>query len=796
MKRFLIPLICLSIVLLFFFPILKGNVPFPGDLLVGNHEPYKSNSYEGFGPGAVPHKAQGPDVITQLYPWKYFVIESYKEGTMPFWNPYQFSGNPQFADFQSGAFYPGNLLFLLTTFLTGWTIYILLTPLLAMFFVYLYLREIGLSRIPSLFSGVVFAFSSYMVVWMEYGNIGHTLMWLPFILYVLEKLMKKYSLRWAIVFVLSFVMAFLAGYIQGYFYLTAVVVLYYFAKRMFTKTFSLKDTLYFLVLIGFPVALTLFQLLPTLQLFTHSSRGNYTLDQIQNLLNPFWYGITALVPDFFGHPASRNMWVPITYIERVSYFGFLPFILAIYGILTTWKERVVKLFTFIFLITFFLTLDLYVTKFLYLLPIPVISTTVPTRLLSLFVFSGSILAGFGFEKLLKREQIKKFIVVTFSAVAFIGTLWGVVLLSPRFIPDATWVLNMAVAKRNLYLPTFYVLSVVGICVLLFLKKWKTQTTKLILLGVIVLTLFDLFYFFHKITPFSPREYVFPQTPVMKYLKEHAGINRYWGYGNAAIGSNFTIVENQFSVEGLDALHLDKYTQLLESTTTGVPPKIVSRSDANLAPGFGTGDLSANTYRKKLMNILGIKYVLNKNDALANKQEADIATFHEDEYKLLWQEGPWQVYENKDVAPRFFLTDRYVVKSDSEFFKTFYDKSFDEHSTLILSQDPGLVRGSLLQKNVSLLSYSPTKVVLKTETDSPSLLFLSDVMYPGWKVYVDGTEKEIFQADYIFRSVVVPEGEHIVTFRYTSEPFMMGMMISLISVIILCFVLWKVKVKQV
>src|SRR5436305_68741 len=67
---------------LFFYPIFKGNVPFPGDLLVGNSGPYNTQSYDGYAPGGVPHKAQGSDVLRQLYPWKYFVIESFKHGAL------------------------------------------------------------------------------------------------------------------------------------------------------------------------------------------------------------------------------------------------------------------------------------------------------------------------------------------------------------------------------------------------------------------------------------------------------------------------------------------------------------------------------------------------------------------------------------------------------------------------------------------------------------------------------------------------------------------------------------------
>lgn len=783
------------IVLFFFYPIFSLKIPFPGDLLVGHYAPYTSNAYGSFGPGSVPHKAQGPDVITQLFPWKYFVIERLKKGSIPFWNPHQFSGTPQLSDFQSGAFYPLNIIFFFFNFLDGWTLFILSAPLLTLLFTYLYLREIGLSKIPSAFSGIVFAFSSYMVVWVEYGNITHTLLYLPVVLYCIEKLMKHYDTKWVSVLLLSLVFSFLAGYIQGYFYLTAVAVVYYLGKKILRNNISFRQTAYCGLLFCLPILLTMFQLLPTLLLFSHSSRTNYSLDQIQHLLNPVWYTITVLVPDFFGHPASRNQWIPVTYIERVSYFGFIPFILAIFAIISSWKSATVKIMTVIFLVTFFVSVDFFFTKFFYLLPIPVLSTTVPTRILSLFVFSGSVLAGFGLENVIKRSQLRKIAFVGAGIAIFLTALWGFVLISSTLVNNSVWIKNMVVAKRNLILPSAYFVAF-GCLLFVYRKQYmRTYTLPVVLLGIGIVTVFDLFYFFHKITPFSPKEYVYPSTPVVAYLQKHAGIYRFWGYGSAYISSNFQTVDGTYSVEGIDALHLKRYTEVLESTKNGKVPALISRADANLAPGFGTSDLSANRYRKKMMNLLGIKYVLNKNDGLSEKKEADIATFHPDEYRLVWHKKPWQIYENLSVAPRFFLTNSYeVYKDDKEFFQRFYDPSFDERKTLLLREDPKLIKGDFKNKQVVLISYTPNKVSFKTKTDSPSLLFLSDTYYPEWKVKVDEKKEKLFIADYAFRAVVVPKGEHTVTFFYEPQSFRTGLVISIVSLLFTFVLLSKVRIK--
>ena len=420
-KTFLICLICIIIPLFFFHPIFSGKIPFPGDLLVA-HAPYDTNSYDGYGPGAVPNKAQGPDVIRQLFPWKYFVKDNFKNFEIPFWNPYSLSGNPLMANFQAGSFYPINLIFLFFNFLHSWTIFIILSPILACFFTYLFLRELGLKIGPSIFAGFAFAFSSYMVVWMEYGNVDHTFLWLPLILLILEKFIKKQNVTNVLYLTLVSTIALLAGYIQGYFYIIFVGTIYFFGKIILLKKISKRLIYFFFIGLIAPLFLFAFQLLPTIELFQNSSRGNYTLSQIDKLLNPLWYLVTVIVPNFFGHPAARNSWFYGTYIERVSYFGLIPLALSLYALLNFKKRKEIIIFGALFIFSLFFSTNLFFNKFIYLIPIPFLSTTVPTRILSIFVFCGSILAGFGFQFLL--EKINK------KSIAFsVGLMWVIIVLS-------------------------------------------------------------------------------------------------------------------------------------------------------------------------------------------------------------------------------------------------------------------------------------------------------------------------------------------------------------------------------
>lgn len=761
----------LAVVLLFFWPVFKGQIPFPGDLLI-NENPYKSLSVLGYSPGGYPNKGQGPDVIKEIYPWRYFSLSEFKKGSLPFWNPYNFSGNPQIANFQTGFFYPLNIIYLILPFNYAWTIIIMLEPLLAAIFMYLFLfKGLSLNKFASFIGGIAFGFSSYMTVWIEYGNIGSTILWLPLALLFTKRLYEKLTaVNFASLVTILF-LSVLAGYIQGVFYIYTICFLYFTFLLLFGKTKSagFKKIFVFLISLVFPILLTLFQLLPTLGLFLESTRGAYSLTQISKLLSPLEYWITVLVPDFFGNPATRNYWINGTYIERVMYAGVLITFFAIYGLIHS-KSLGKRFFIALCAVSFVITTNIPGIKFLYLLPIPVISTTVPTRELSIFIFSVIVLGAMGIDYWLKEKKYKTKLTIIF--VMAYGIIWFLVFLLPGFSSISSS--SLAIAKHNLIFPTALALA----AVFAFYLKKINKPASLVVITIIVC--FDLLYFFNKITPFSPKELIYPKTPVISYLQKNAGINRFWGYGSAYISPNYQSVDGTYSPEGNDPLHIVSYGELLASSKTGASPLILPRPDANVAPGYGPDDLKNNFYRKRILDLLGVKYILHKQEMVDSWLQPDSTTFPQEQFTFAYKVYPWQVYENKGALPRFFIANNYKVESKKEILNSIYDKNTDLNKTVLLEENPGLNINNNSQGEVKLLSYRGNEIKFSTAAKGNSLLFLSDNYYPEWEAYVDGVKTKIYRADYTFRAVVVSKGTHEVIFSYHPANFILGLKISLIG----------------
>ncbi|MGH7178208.1 MAG: hypothetical protein ACREJC_12575, partial [Tepidisphaeraceae bacterium] len=89
-------------------------------------------------------------------------------------------------------------------------------------------------------------------------------------------------------------------------------------------------------------------------------------------------------------------------------------------------------------------------------------------------------------------------------------------------------------------------------------------------------------------------------------------------------------------------------------------------------------------------------------------------------------------------------------------------------------------------SVSIQRRSANEMVLKTRTDQPRFLVVSESWYPGWHARLtdkDGKESviPIYRTNYLFRGVVVPAGEATVRMFYRPGTIIWGGLITLLSI---------------
>lgn len=781
---FVVP--CL-ILIVFFHKVLFGLVPFPADLLLAHYEPYSSYSYDGYAPGGMPSKDQGSDVVREMYPWKYFSIDQVKKGIFPFWNPYTFSGNPHFAALQGGLFYPVNIVFFVFPFISGWSIYIVLQYLFLLIFSYLYLKTIKVGNLGSLFGATAISFSGFMVVWGEFGTFGHALEFLPLLLICIEKFLESKKFRWAFLMTAALLLSIFAGYIQ----ITLYVFLLSSTYSVF-RVFSGKLPLHRLLIIIFFFLITFFiaalQLLPLFEFVNLSLRVPYTFLELAGRLTPISNIITLLVPDFFGNPATRNYFISGSIIERAAFIGTWPLIFAVYAAINK-KTFYSIFFTFATVLTYISTFAILPIIYIHSLGIPLLSTGVPTRILCIFCFSAAMLAGIGINDFIKNYNKSRL----YKVIFVFGFVFALLYISTYFNVNP----NSLISRRNIIVPA--VSFAIGVFILIVsyvvsrLKTKKINKTKIssfALVFIFILTIFELNYYFQKFNTFVPAGNIYPKAGIIEKIKKIQGIDRYWGYGSALIEPNLQLQERNFTPEGYDALYIKRYGEFISGSKAGKLEAEISHTNARIFPGYGPSELKGNPYRARALNILGVKYLLNKKSTPG----VDSA-FDEKDYKLISEMDGFQIYQNLNVLPRISIYGNYVVLQDKKLeIAKIYEKNFDPKKTLILEEkipSYNIQEGDVAK--VSNIKYSTNEVLFTTETQKDSLVFISDNYYPGWKASVDGVVTPIYIADYTFRAIPVHSGTHNVKLYFDPKSFDIGLIISSVSgllLILLGFIIIK------
>ena len=148
-----------------------------------------------------------------------------------------------------------------------------------------------------------------------------------------------------------------------------------------------------------------------------------------------------------------------------------------------------------------------------------------------------------------------------------------------------------------------------------------------------------------------------------------------------------------------------------------------------------------------------------------------------------------LYRNMRVLPRFFLASRVsVAHTFDEAVKWMRRPDWQPGREAVIEtfgMDHPLTLQSSATDRVSVLRYEPKRVDVRTEAPGEELLVTSETNYPGWKVFVDGTERPVLYTDLAFRGVFVPAGNHLVSFRFEPAIFVYGAAVTMLGLGLLC-----------
>jgi hypothetical protein len=161
-----------------------------------------------------------------------------------------------------------------------------------------------------------------------------------------------------------------------------------------------------------------------------------------------------------------------------------------------------------------------------------------------------------------------------------------------------------------------------------------------------------------------------------------------------------------------------------------------------------------------------------------------------------------LYEWDNYLPRVYLASDYeVFQADERAVRDYiFSEDFDIFEKVLLEERPTGWGESEKPSGgkADIVEDNQNQITITVDAKGDGLLVLHDTYYPGWKAYVCDAEQrtkdteqrgeceetEILRANYAFRAVKVPEGEHKVIMEFEPKLWKPGLLISGFALIFL------------
>ena len=287
------------------------------------------------------------DVQHYFYPYHKLAANLVAQGQLPLWNAYAFSGIPLLGDGQTALFYPPSWLFFILPGAAALNYDVLLQFCTAGLGMYLFVRSLGLARLPAFIAAVAYMFGGFMTARVVHLSILSGAALLPWLFFCVERVLRSGTARWFAAAALAVALQAMAGHPQVPVYSALALGLYALARAVERRVVSgtwRRCYLPLLQLAGIYLlgyALAAVQLAPWVEFAGLSPRaagasfdfvfgGSTTGGEWLLFLFPYLYG--SLAPGPYAAQAM-DITTAVKTWEHSAYVGIFPLALALVGLL-------------------------------------------------------------------------------------------------------------------------------------------------------------------------------------------------------------------------------------------------------------------------------------------------------------------------------------------------------------------------------------------------------------------------------------------------------------------------------
>lgn len=747
-----------ALVVVNYFPIFLGRVPFPRDMVL------QFSAWWGFHLGEPRQDyADIGDLVTSFYPFRSLISRAISESTLPLWNPYLLSGTPFLANSQSALFYPLNFFYFVLPLPVAWTVCIVLRMFLAAVFMALFARSMGASRAGAILAATIFASCGFMTMWQG-QPMGDAAVWLPLICYAAHQLHIDPSKRSIAVAAFAFSMPVLAGHPETAAHVTLTGCALAFAFWMFraqpgVRRFNMRFLFAFVFAGLLAIGLSSIQLVPTLEWLGEMERP---LDITWPALN-LDHALGLVSRDIVKSPNSAGIFMP----EGAAYVGMFSFLLAVLAIFHSEKRHAIVLL----LLTAFAAGGAYSIQPIHWMVshTPILKALKNGRLILVESFGLAALAGLGLSALQQNDALltrRR----TLATIFLVMTLLFSFFLVYQLQQATTY--KVAFLGRPSFSRFLLFVSFVPIVARLYFRLGARAFAAIML----AVAAFDLTTFGYGAIGSARPSTIYPRAAVFDFLSERVDLKN---FRIAQVGSPYVPNANMmYGFPAADGYEIELFRSKLFSNRLAD-----DRQDGMFfrAPEF----FAVNDRRLDMMNV---RYLVVANN------EPEFRQFRErpDRFSILFNSGRVSVFENKSVLPRAFVVPRSgaeVVTDMKAQLARLTTASFNPEQTVFVGNAVQSVEGQSV--SFSAQTRNHTEVVdthinestFRVDSSDGGVLVVSQSYYPGWKASVDGNATDVFPVDVALTGLSVPAGTHHVHLVYAPGSFRLGAALSLFSIAI-------------
>ncbi len=810
-------LLLTAILLVFFWRVIfLGESWLPCDLIYELDPVWQSHAPADF---TSPGNRLLSDQVYLVYPWQVEIRRALAERRAPLWTTAINNGQPLLGNGQINFWDPFWLVARLFSLNASFGVAAMLKLWVGGLSTFLLARQLGIGRQGAILAMITFAFSGPMIVWL--GSISGVAAWLPLLLYFSDRALARQATTSFLVIGCVIACQFYSVHPETSFHILLIWGVFCLARIVAQYGWNIPDLIKSLgkmaLAFAIGVALSAAVLLPTIEGILNSfvlmrRQASAPTALWQTILFQ-WHNwptlITTILPQFFGTPIDNSFWYPYqNYNEQTFYAGIVPLALGLVTLLAWWHGRRHGLLgsedantARSFSPGFWLGLTLVAMGIAAQLPVFNVVSVLPFlrlgnhgRLRFVYALGLALLAGHGLDTLIKNRfpdfnAAYKFltilVVLAIVSLITIGSAYvGLTLLRSQFItmgkhqadamkasdhPMFPYSLDYYYDRvnvrytqaRQLYTAaTPEMFLPIGIALAIGLLEWRRRrglNRATWLNGLVLLTCADLFAIHSRINPTMPPAQVFPPTEAILFLKQQPGRFRVGGL-YLALMPNTSMVFGLQDVRGYEPVVPWRQAMLFNRMEGGYRLNHYAILRSADSP---------------LLDLMNVEYMVSDRELGGRWQLA----FAE-------KDSPIRVYRNPNVLPRAFLVYQSEHAANAEAaLNRLLDKNFDFRTRVILETMPDLPAIHEVSQigQARIVQYEPERVVIETDTLTDGILVLTDTYVPGWQARVDGQPAQVHVADYTFRGVRVPAGQHRVEFVYAPTSFTVGATISLAAI---------------